>query len=316
MHAYYCIINLGVTDSAYTGEEDFSKVEGKCLPVIGDEKIGIPVFTMYQSNCLDCEGSADIEECQNFDLMVGYITFPGEDYLYNLVQLLQKYTSRELNDIAQPAMFKSMYGGGNGTEFDFCDNKCFAIGLNPYELGTPKVVSPYFTEILGHCRDSVNYEQYSLLAGKPPDDLVETYFRCKPTRINAFFDSVGIANGNTALFAPLVLLLLLVPLIQLYFKASEQHLHEEEYSNEDRDEAGREMMKQLLSIAHGKSSVASNSVLARFVTELQALAQADKEQIQRKRKSTIVEESNGKGNTITNNPILSERAPKTERNDV
>jgi hypothetical protein len=292
MKPYYCVFKIAEQNPNYSGNQDLSKLEGKCLPeiAVGSGILGIPVFTMFNENCASCTDSTGNPDCDEFDLLVGYISF-GEDY-DTLFQLFDKYEVGELNELARYALIKATGFGSDSSAFDFCDNECYVVGLNIFD-DENTAVSPYYTEISGHCKDSINHPEYSMLAANPPDDLVETYFRCKPTVMTAFFDSVGIANGNTALFAPLVCLLLLVPFIKFYFKTTGQHLHEEEYTNEDKDAAGREMMKYLICISQGKTKISSNSVIAQFVAELQQLAIADKEQklIQRKRKSTLAEDS-------------------------
>lgn len=302
---------------------DFSTIEGKCFTALADGSLAIPIFNVYQEDCISCNGSTGDDFCNDFDFLAGYIMYDDADYNH-LFGLYRNYSVKELNDVARLAVEqacegqmaldedvpKADYNAYYEKAFEFCNYECFVVGLNPFD-NMNQAVSPFFTEITGHCQDSVNTASYSSLASDPPAVLVEPYYRCKPTISNAFFSSIGIANGNAALFAPLICLLVLLPLIKFYYATTGQHLHEDEYTKTDHDKAASELGHYLLKVAHGKSKIDKHSVMYRLVSELKSMA-AQEARDQKKLKKMTLKEVESLDRVHVINPIRIRKKRESE----
>jgi hypothetical protein len=275
-----------------SGATDF---EGKCVLRLGDVVI-IPAFNHFGSQCQQCGSSTD-DYCNEFDVVSSFVYFPSilntsatdddfndDEYddtnMIETMKLFNKYpNSKDLNDAVFDAYNIISYTDGTYSwDFGFCDYKCSLISLNSYD-GLNKAMSPYFYNLdEGHCKDSTNKESFDSLGETPPTNLVEEYYRCKSTKTSAFFNSVGIANGNMLFFAPWICLFLLLPFIRSYhtYVVKEPLDAQNTVSEEVKQAALMELVTRLLDVTNGKVKKDPNSAVVQLANDLAEIGSLEK----------------------------------------
>jgi hypothetical protein len=266
-------------------DQEMKNLIGKCM-IRAASDILLPAFNMYENSCQTCDTPiADRKEgCNAFDLMLSLVVYESTT---ELIKALVQYDDyKVLNDQIQQAARHAVYGSGTAAAadddtrsvFSFCGTTtCAVTTVNVYDE-VNKAVSPYYFNLdEGHCVDSTQRKAFLKLAEDAPQKLVEEYYRCRKSVSTSFFDSVGIANGNTAVFAPLVGLFILTPLIHAYYMSNGKVMSKAKYSDKDMDSALKELAERLLDIKNGKPTLQSDSVIVQLTADLSQLATEDRE---------------------------------------
>lgn len=270
---------------------------GKCIMRLGETVI-IPAFNHWASECQQCPESGpgvNEEYCQLIDVVSSFVHFPNDDDLLKTINLFNKYEdSQAMND----AIYEAYNFDTN--DFSFCDDNCSLISLNSYDF-LNQAMSPYFYNLNnGHCRDSTDKESFDSLGATPPTDLVEEYYRCRSTKTSAFFNSVGIANGNMLLFAPFICLLFLLPIIRLYhtYVVGEPIYPPGAVTEKAKDAALKELISRLLDVTNGKATGDSNGAVAQLANDLNSIAVRESKMFQevREKRSDSIMTSNAMNN--------------------
>jgi hypothetical protein len=105
----------------------------------------------------------------------------------------------------------------------------------------------------------------------------------------------------------LICLLVLLPLIKLYYSATGQHLHEEKYSTADNNAAAGELGNYLLKLANGDTKAKKSSILHRLVNELKEFAVKEGQAGDELKKMTTQQKKDRLDTIETDNPMISNR---------
>ena len=213
------------------------------------------------------------DDLQNFYVNVTRNNMAG------ILELLSKYTPRELNRLVYDAAFDASYPSANPNErqrmFEFCQSEryghCSMLTFNAYD--EENQVSKYYHNVMEpSCRDSFTPtdETWAALSNIPPTEFTQDYYACKASPADAFFNSMGIAAGNTSTLLPIAFLFIM-PLVYMYLTSSGNMPPPKEFADDDVDEALKALGLMLLRINAGKTSaVKANSMLMKLTTELVA----------------------------------------------
>lgn len=120
------------------------------------------------------------------------------------------------------------------------------------------------------CMDTfdIGDEAWDLLEKYPPVDLIEKYYSCYQKPIDAIFNAVGIATGNTSIVVPIVCIICL-PILFLYLQLSSRTPPKEEYSKSELFAAEQALALIMLRIRDGKHrGVKKDSILTTLTADL------------------------------------------------
>lgn len=131
--------------------------------------------------------------------------------------------------------------------FGYCNNACFTMGLAMFSEFPANFINSFYKEVdQVYCNTEVfDSDGFATLIKNPPTALDEQYYECRATDVNIFLDSVGIANGNTAILVPLCLAFLL-PFLYSYFKFIGYDPPKKEYDQDEIDDAVKELITQVV----------------------------------------------------------------------
>lgn len=198
--------------------------------------------------------------------------------LAGMIDLLLKHTPRELNAMTHGAAFDSAYFAETDSiarheMFEFCFSDvygyCSMLTFNAYD--SRKQVSKYYHNVVAPaCADTFtpSAEAWAAISNTPPTEFTQDYYACKASPADAFFNSMGIAAGNTSTLLPIAFLFIM-PLVYTYLKTSGTMPPPKEYADDDVNDALKALGLMLLRINDGKTSaVKSNSTLMKLTNEL------------------------------------------------
>lgn len=123
----------------------------------------------------------------------------------------------------------------------------------------------------GSCGDpfSIPKSSFQAMVDYPPTPIVENYYECTLSNVDAFNNAIGIASGNTSAYMPVIVLLLL-PLIYVLLRIFNVPLPKEEYGEEEYKRVGQLVMKSLLRASDRKTrGMKKNGVIMQLAKELQ-----------------------------------------------
>ena len=206
----------------------------------------LPNLGHADEHCASCDDDASkaTVPCQYFGMLPFYIFFPllkGDRtaQAFALLDFFQRVNRTEIRKAVS-----RMYQNQDTALFD---QLCPQCGLIWVYLGDEKnTVSPYRRQIPGgiHCVDSITSANFSALGSSPPAQLVENYYECRDTVTNNILNSVGLAFGNTSVFAVLFLAMFLPVLFYLTKKFDPHKKHVRKYVH---GESGRSFGSALVS---------------------------------------------------------------------
>ena len=165
--------------------------------------------------------------------------------------------------------------------FAFCNNKCVVMSFYnfPTYQGLGLIVNNVFKQVdVAYCPPAdpsplIDSTYFKKLVNNPPETLTERYYECRTPLSDAVLDSIGIANGNTAVYVPIMVSILL-PLVYYFFKLIGYHPPIKEYSKEEKEDMLGALAVHLMRIRDGKtrSFKKDDTILKLF----QELKKADK----------------------------------------
>jgi hypothetical protein len=91
------------------------------------------------------------------------------------------------------------------------------------------------------------------LASSPPSNLTENYYSCTQGNLAALFVAVGVSNGNVSALVVLITVMM-VPISYLVLHFSDSLPVKEEYSDEERELALKELLNQILRARDGNAA--------------------------------------------------------------
>jgi hypothetical protein len=184
----------------------------------------LPVLAHADEHCASCEDDASKATipCNAMRLLPFYIFFPnlvGDKTAQNLMffDLFMRASNAELTKAAS-----KLYMHQNATLFDALCPQC---GILWVHLGdNARSVSPYRRLLPNgaHCTDSVSSPHFGNLGATPPATLNEKYYKCRATLPNNIINAVGLAFGNTSVFA-VTFLAMLLPFLFWFTKKVDPH---------------------------------------------------------------------------------------------
>jgi len=244
-------------------------------------QVAIPAVHHYLPGCRDCDGNTSFPEygidnyCDYFDVMIGVIFYPGVGLWTEVVELFFKYPDfKSLSDRTFYPLYDMAEGDENSTSYEFCDG-CKLLGVNIWDEDT--YMSPNFLSVSPtHCVDtfSLTEENRERLGLNPPTRLVEPYYRCRMFPNGAFMSSIGIAAGNLGAFGPLAILILVMPLVYIYFALNDAEPPSQKYDLVKIMKAQREFIEKVLGANDGTlEGVQKDGVIQQLGVELYNLAQ-------------------------------------------
>ena len=202
-------------------------------------------------------------QCNCFNFYIGVSIWSGLSYALKTV-LQFNGDMFALNNAAFNATFAAAFAsleggnGGNQTEFKnttkwvtdtfgYCNNTCFTMGLAMTSKFPGNFVNSFYKEVEQvYCNTAIfDSKGFACLITKPPISLNENYYECREDDITIFLNSIGIANGNTAILLPLFLTVLL-PFLYSYFKFIGYDPPKKEYNQDEIDDAVKELITQVI----------------------------------------------------------------------
>ena len=257
----------------------------QCLISYGNY-FALPAINHGDPSCRACPPAGEpFWYCNVIDILVGFIVFDKlatdverSDALFNI---MISSTQDELNYVAYAGMMLATDGSNAYSEsapFAFCGNNCSIVAVRFYDQ-IDTVVSPHYKSVAdGACRDTFNFDEFSLLAITPPTPLIEEYYRCRSFQDSAIIAAIGIASGNSYLFS-LPVLMLLLPIMFLFMKIRGIKLKDIHYTEVDKDRVSRDLSFQLLKISNNNfEGVEKGGILHQLANELNRINAADKAQ--------------------------------------
>jgi hypothetical protein len=213
-----------------------------------DGSMLLPVLAHIDEHCASCSDNSSLATvpCDYFGMVPFYIYFPS---------LLGNYS-------AQTEAFFDFFLRVNGTslrkaasrlvqhgDHAVFDELCPECGMFWVYLGDDKkTVSPYKRRLENglHCTDSISSPSFSALGKTPPATLNEKYYVCRATLENNIMNAVGLAFGNTSVFAVTFLAVVLPLLFYLTKKADPHSKLVRKYVHGDSGKAGRPTSKEMV----------------------------------------------------------------------
>mmetsp|Transcript_23089 Transcript_23089/g.33818 ORF Transcript_23089/g.33818 Transcript_23089/m.33818 type:complete len:840 (-) Transcript_23089:259-2778(-) len=270
-----------------------------CLLKIG-KLIVAPVYNHFGSLRINqpCVCSDHMDPyCNVFDFMIGFLYYPYDDadlsanapdsdgFLHSvnlLIELLNIRPFVETNAMAFNASWAST--ASNPTDdiykkewrdaaYEFClinGTYCNIAMFNSFDFNNHYVSSYYYNIIDGACRDSFNIaeDDWEQLRNNPPVGLVERYYECVATPLQAIFVSIGVAAGNTATLVPIAVICMLPPLY-IYLSLSGNQPKKDEYDEKDLEAMLKALSLLLLRIRDGKlRGIKKDGVLVKIKNEI------------------------------------------------
>ena len=162
------------------------------------------------------------------------------------------------------------------SSYEFCHHNlygtCSIYIVNSYGNQVfDKAITPYMFIIPnGACSAQfvVSDAAFDNIIHNPPTPIVEDYYECTLTPLNALINAAGIASGNMAVIVPLAMLALL-PLVYLWLKISGNVKSKPEYSNEDKQMALDYVALQILRVRDNRiRGIKKDGYLMNFSQEL------------------------------------------------
>ena len=170
------------------------------------------------------------------------------------------------------------------SSYKFCEHElygtCSLYIVNSYgDQVFDKTLTEYmFLVNDGACSPQflVSDAAFESIIHNPPTPIVEDYYACTLTPLNAVINAAGIASGNASLILPLVMAGLL-PLMYVWLTATGNVKPKPEYSEEDKQTALDYMALQVLRVRDKRvRGMKKNGILVQFGNELvKAVEEAD-----------------------------------------
>lgn len=141
-----------------------------------------------------------------------------------------------------------------------------------------KSVSPYHYQVpFPACTDSFDISEnaWKILENNPPIELVEKYYSCSQKPVDAAFNAVGIATGNTSIMVPIACIICL-PILYVYLLVFAGVPPSDDYTGAELGAAETALALIILRIRDGKyRGVKKDSVLMKLTKDLIVAAKTE-----------------------------------------
>ena len=163
------------------------------------------------------------------------------------------------------------------SSYEFCTvdvyGSCSLMVVHLFGSTIPdRALTPFMYQLKnGSCANpfSVPKSAFEAMIYNPPTPIVENYFECTLSNVDAFNNAIGIASGNTSAYMPVIVLLLL-PFIYILLKVFNVPLPKEEYHEDEYKQVGQLVMKSLLRASDQKTrGMKRNGIIMKLAKELQ-----------------------------------------------
>lgn len=202
-------------------------------------------FDLYDAKMCECaDGSGNLPYCSEFDFLTGFLMFGEDDpdaAFRRLLRMAYRHSPQEINRLSYNASFSSSRLGGLAYRYPpkghadadsakysllsdpvwrteayaFCDN-CSVFSLRAYDEFDYRVNSAGLQIFNGSCNDVVSaHVQWQPETMAPPSQIVENFFKCKPTPFDSMVNGLGIGVGDSTIVVP-TLVIIVIPLIHLF----------------------------------------------------------------------------------------------------
>eukprot|EP00981_Chlorochromonas_danica_P008198 scaffold2062_cov181-Ochromonas_danica.AAC.2 len=208
--------------------------------------------------------------------------------LIDLMRLVGRFDSYEdLNKAAYNASFMTLSSTNSNCSsscrqelFDFCtlSNATCSVFVYNSQSGVSQSTSTYKYQLSnGSCSNQMlmTSSTWKKLVESPPVQFTQTYYECYDSESSAMFNALGVASGNTQLFVPLAVFLLL-PLLYCSLVVIRQVPPKDEYNKIEKGQVLDILALLVLRLRDGKTrGIKRHGVLLQLVKEMIAAAKEE-----------------------------------------